>query len=332
MADHTDEFNQRSAGAGDARPGSICKYLGLREDSETFYLYPSAWNQCHRPGDFPIPVSSRYQGVHCLTAEHVNCPLYLPDWDGTVPAESHGRPTKKRGASQRRKNRKVIFTGIVITLALMGFIAFLGMQGGVARNRTRYIFNQIVEVFRGDQPQNPVRRSTPTPPPPTETFTPAPSRTPPPSATLAPTLTPAPTDTPFFLSPTSETTAFPTPGPGLMTPFGPSGGYLIHVVQAGESFVAIAQLYGTTATVLQALNPTVEGVSLWVGRQIVVPIGVTSAAGLPQFVVHFTTAMTDLFSLADFYQSDPEQIRYYNQLGEGETVPSGRWLIIPLLP
>jgi LysM repeat protein len=116
-----------------------------------------------------------------------------------------------------------------------------------------------------------------------------------------------------------------------MTPFGPESGYLIHVVQAGESYLSIADLYGTTPAVLQGVNPTVEGASLWVGRQIVIPVGVTSLGSLPQFVVVFTTETVNINALADFYGSDPEQIRFYNQLGADDLVPSGRWLIIPLL-
>jgi hypothetical protein len=133
-------------------------------------------------------------------------------------------------------------------------------------------------------------------------------------------------------SPSATFTPFPTAGPGLGTPFGPDRQFLIHVVAAGESYTSIGQIYATNPDVLRAVNPTLEGVSLWVGRQIVVPMGAQELADLPPFEITYTQEAVNLLALADFYESDPEQIRFYNQLGSAEEVPSGRWLIIPLFP
>ena len=59
-------------------------------------------------------------------------------------------------------------------------------------------------------------------------------------------------------------------------------------------------------------------------------VGVLDASSFPVFEVFFTTAPVALTVLAEAFGASAEDIRYYNQLGETDAIPSGRWLIIPL--
>lgn len=311
-------------------PESVCPFLGMVEDSQTYYQYASNWNQCHRPAR-PSSVSMQHQAEYCLSAEHVNCPVFKSDWEGEFPVQftSHhgGRRTSQDAAGQGALSRRsllLVLAAILIILVAIGAVlawrlpAVRGILG---------LDNTPAEETAGagvGQTATAALEPTATAPP---TASPPPTQTPPPTETAMPSATPAPTETPL---PTN--TPFPTPGPGFETPFGPDLGFLIHVVQPGESFTSIAQAFSTTSEVLQAINPTIEGASLWAGRQIVVPIGADGSEDLPIFIVVFTGEQVELQELADFYGSDPEGIRFYNALGPESGVPAGRWLIVPVEP
>ena len=62
-----------------------------------------------------------------------------------------------------------------------------------------------------------------------------------------------------------------------------------------------------------------------------IPIGETDPTGIPAFTVIFTTEAVSVENLAVVNNSDPDLIRFYNGLGEEPAIPSGRWLIIPIL-
>ncbi len=151
--------------------------------------------------------------------------------------------------------------------------------------------------------------------PPGETTTPEDPATPPPSQTMS-------------ASPTR--TAFPTPGPGLETPFGPGGGFLIYLVRPGESFSSIAQAFGTSEAALRRSNGLLPTDLLQAERLIVVPIGQTDLEALPSFRIVYLTQKRSLAELAEDLAVDPEQIRLYNQLGTHQEIPVGRWLIVPV--
>jgi len=293
-------------------PDEFCPFLGTRDDPETLFQYASEWNHCHRPGT-PNSIDLGHQARYCLTKQHVNCPVYKGA-GGPFPSELAG------SAGEEKKSTFSIarMTGGVLILLSLAGLFWLGARamsalgaGGADGTPT---LDPAVALLTPSQGVGSESTATATA-----------TRTLEPSATLEPSFTPTSTETPL---PTS--TPFPTGGPNLETPFGPDGMFLIHVVKAGESFTSISNNYGTTVQVLQVINVTVQGALLWEGRQIVVALGVEDPAGLPQFEVVYTTASTTVEALADEYDSDPEQIRFYNQLGPGPQIPSGRWLIIPV--
>lgn len=319
------------------KPHTVCKYLGVSDDPDTYFQYVSTWNYCHRPNSIQSLLPT-HQADFCLSEKHKRCPVFQDSWSGEFPKDLMALTSPGRGSRAARYGGRGPGRGG--RAALGWFLVLAAVAGilGLFAWTTPAVRVGLVRLFGGPQAGRPsqvagggslpVASETPAL---SQSLAPSatvePSMTPLPSRTALPTLTPLPTETP---APTE--TPFPTPGPGLETPFGPSGQFVIHVVAPGESFNAIAARYNTTPEVLQAVNPSIEGTSLWVGRQLVVPIGASSAEDLPAFSVLFTTETVMLSDLAEEFGSDVEDIRYYNQLGDTDSVLSGRWLIIPIAP
>lgn len=89
-----------------------------------------------------------------------------------------------------------------------------------------------------------------------------PTSTPPPTPTIgvalaAATLPPTPTPAPYTPAPTATPTVTPTP--------------VVHVIQAGESLLAIANQYDVSVAALQDANGILDPRTLQIGQQLVIP-------------------------------------------------------------
>ena len=301
----------------------ICPFIGIRGDATTYSQFPSRQNHCHVPVH-PEPIQPDHQRAYCLTTEHLQCPVYRQEGAVNLPPEL------------RRENpaQPVLRKWIVWLLSLIGFVALMVLLTFLIRPLSNPLPFSSINPLHPTETNPPIPTLLPTPSPlsniPTQPVVlNAPSQTPTPSPSLYVRASPSHTHTP--MTPTVTPTFFPTPGPGLGTPFGTTPQYLIHVVQAGESFTSISAKHGTTVEVLQALNILVEGQSLWEGRLIVVPLGaVTDPEGLLKFRVYLVPENTTLSQVAALFNADPKQIRSANALGPQPEIPAGRWLIIPV--
>ncbi|MEW6716780.1 MAG: LysM peptidoglycan-binding domain-containing protein [Chloroflexota bacterium] len=143
-----------------------------------------------------------------------------------------------------------------------------------------------------------------------------------PEITETPLTPPTATNTPLPLS-------SPTPGPPLGVPFGNEPKFVIHQVTEGESLVLIANIYGTTQEAIQAVNFWMPS-PLWSGWYVVVPINTFDTSGLPSFEVYIVAnGGISVETLAADLKTNIDDLRYYNALGDGATIPQGRWLLIP---
>jgi len=322
MSDARESPGSYTQGEPSKKPPAICRHLGISNDPDTYFQYASTWNFCHRP-DAIRPLATGVQGKHCLTANHVNCPVFQAGWDGRFPRDWVARSDEFEASDLsgagpwRTVQTGVLFFLLITALALLFGFILPSMLSPDERNfpvvagaDPAALTEQVLTVLQ-----------------PTETPVPSPTSAPTEAPAGSPTPGP-PSATPEPLTPTE--TPLPTDGPGLGTPFGPDDGFVIHVVLPGESYLSIANRYSTTPEVIQVLNPSVEGTSLWVDDRLVVPIGAAGAEGLPVFTTFFTTEAAGLTALADLLGTDPELLRYYNQLGDADLVPAGRWLIVPL--
>ena len=129
---------------------------------------------------------------------------------------------------------------------------------------------------------------------------------------------------------TSTAELEPSPGPAVMTPFGPNGQYLLHRVRSGESLSLIANLYGTTTDVIIAQNLLVPGSTLWPGEILVIFPARMDSEGLPRFRVVFLEEEVLISDFAAEHSASEEDLRFYNSLGSGEIIPARRWMIIPI--
>jgi hypothetical protein len=290
---------------------TVCPFLGLPGDPDTRYLYANSANSCHK-FDHPRAITLDYQLEYCLTQNFEQCYVYL-EKNQAAPL------TEETVEKQPRRIPIWLLAGALVIVLLAG--AFLVTTG----------FDPGGDSILPSVPPTSIENPTSEPAeiagevPPTPTALPLPTQTP----TPVPSDTPAPTLTPTEIPPPSET-PFPTPGPGLETPFGDEIQYVIHVVQPGESYTRIGENFSTSPEVLERVNFAIEGTSLWVGRAIVVPIGVDDASSLPVFQVVFVESASSIEQLAAAYQSNADLLRSYNGL-EQDQVPAGRWLIVPLV-
>ena len=138
-------------------------------------------------------------------------------------------------------------------------------------------------------------------------------------------VTQIPTQTPTI----TPTLPPPTPGPGLETPFGGQGEYLLHQVKFGDNLPKLARAYKTERDVIAAANALIPDHSLQPDQVIVILPGRTDSFGIEPLVVLFLDKDTMVSELASRYGVTIDELRQYNDLGPGEKIPAGRWLIMP---
>lgn len=279
-----------------------CPFIGRKSDQNTSHLYPSKGNYCHRANP-PQRIQITHQAELCLNGKYEQCPAYSQDGLERLPADI--------AVHKRKRKKRSLWPVIIITLGLF-LVTGLFVFGFVFPLRAS-------ETGETKTPRELAYYATPT-------------SSPLPSLTPFRTLTPIPTSTftPFPTStPTIAFTPFPTSGPSLTTPFGPDKNYLIHSVRAGDSFAYLENEYNTTTEVIMAMN--VLGNILQPEMKLVLMPGQADPTDLPKFEVVFLDQQLDVIEIAGMYSASVEEIRYYNALGpSAESIPAGRWLIIPV--
>ena len=285
---------------------AACPHLSSFRDVTTFYAYPSAANGCGRAAP-PAPLPGSHQARFCLTARHTECPLNAPSWSGTFPPEVRAAAEREWGRRRPRSMRRRLLW-VILSIVFVGAIAVAGWAlSDSIPAATAGPGGQAQAVAPSREPAGIPSRT--------------PSASPSPSPTAPPTLAPSDTPAPLFTA---------TPGPALETPIGLAPTYLIHSIQTGESLSSLAQAYITSPQAIQAAN-RLEGLPLWVGQLVVVPVGINDPTGVPGFaVVQVAEPGETLSDVAARFAADPESIRRYNALSEDPWLPAGRWLIVPL--
>jgi hypothetical protein len=116
----------------------------------------------------------------------------------------------------------------------------------------------------------------------------------------------------------------------METPFGPDDRFVLHTVKQAESYSKIAESYQTSIEVIQNTNDLIEGASLWVDTILVIMPGQTESSGVPKFRIVLLENTTSISDLAEVHGISADEVIYYNSLGSIESIPTGRWLIIPI--
>lgn len=284
----------------------VCPYIGRSDDPESFFAFPAPANRCFRV-DKPEGIAGSHQARFCLTARFSECPVNSPSFTGPLPVDLRSSFRRGRWRQLKRGTRLGLILLVSMTIA--------------AVTAVWWFWHDIWE------PSSPVTVPTHTSVgvisqatiPPTQTEI----------SILFPTNPPPSTPTPVP-SPSPQLTLSPTPGPDLDTTIGPASPFLIHKVEAGETLFLIATTFNSSVEAILAAN-ALEGLPLWVDELLIIPVGDVNVGDLPVFDAYQVPPEgTTVIQVAELFNIDPEAIRVYNILGEGEDLPSGRWLIIPV--
>ncbi|HEC22757.1 MAG TPA: response regulator [Chloroflexi bacterium] len=110
-----------------AIPAQHCPYLGIRGDPETWFAFPTEENYCQRPKT-PKPIALAHQSDVCLSASHVNCPVFQHEgeWSGPLPQEIQGESPLMAFL----RERWMIIAGAAVGLVIVGVILILVLSGG----------------------------------------------------------------------------------------------------------------------------------------------------------------------------------------------------------
>jgi capsular exopolysaccharide synthesis family protein len=138
-----------------------------------------------------------------------------------------------------------------------------------------------------------------------------------------------PTSVPTSVPTYTPTSLPPTPGPGLGTPFGAQGEYLLHQVNFGDNLPNLSEVYQTDRDVIVAANGLLPNQSLQPDQVILIMPGRTDSFDIVYMVVLFQDTDISVQELAARHGVSDEEMRRYNDLGPGDTIPGGRWIIIP---
>ena len=289
-----------------------CPYLGIKTDENTSHLYPSRANYCHRVSP-PGRIGRGWQSQWCLAGQYKDCLVFSQDGLSKLPAGI--------GVAKHKRRRKKPWRIVILGLILCGLGAIFLLWNGDLFQASEVVGNETLASM--------AYFATPTSlHSPSSTL----SNTSPPALTSTVIHTPSSTPTPISTyTPSITSTPYPTSGPNLTTPFGPDHSYLIHSVGQGESFASLENKYKTTREVIKAINSLSESDILSTGKRLVIMPGQGNPVNLPIFKIVFLDQQMDVIEIAGMYSSSVEDIRYYNALGQSdESIPSGRWLIIPV--
>lgn len=304
-----------------------CPYLGIHSDKKTRYSYASRNNTCHLVQK-KEPVCREHQLDYCITSAYRNCPVFKGKYKRALPDEI------RLEVDSKPINMQTLLFGIVAVILIL---IVLVLFGGWAPLESLLSFNNppatSTATLLGKEEQigmigNASLEKSLTPTPTVIQVEGA-------SVTLTPEIDPtkSPTESPSAttsLLPTFTTTSSPSPGPLLETPFGSGNVYLIHQVNSGENLTQLAERYQTDIEVIRKINQIDREFVLRVDQFIVLMPGVTDSVLVEAMQSRFVEEVTPLAEIAAEFSVSEEVVRSYNDLGEGNIIPGGRWLVLPI--
>ena len=343
----------------DSAGGAGCPYLGLLKDPDSCFGFAHPANCCHKV-DYPEQVHLHQQSLVCLNEAFASCPVYRSRAMIRLPRNFRGRTSKPPWRADWRNSSWLFFASfLVLILALLMVrglqgVAVLsaGLDEGAAREAAlETIVSGQWATLTAEPGIVPGVGATPTVssfPFVSPRYTPiAGSKS---TATATPS-TQVPTTTEVINTPTA---IIYTPGPEMETLFGQSselplsGPFLLHLVSDDETLEKLALNYHTSEGVLKAINTELsssdlqpqpgkdagasltEIAKLHPGMILVVSPGLKDPQRLPVFRVDHLQEQVLLEDYARSNAVSVDELRSYNDLGSGEWLPKGRWIIVPV--
>ena len=279
-----------------------CPHLGLKNDPDTSFDYPSIWNTCHRSNPPEVPLLD-HQAVTCLTPEHTNCPIFLSTGNDKLPSSliEHGR-----GKNIKRSKRRWIFGLIIILLSfIVLFVLSQFLKPGQTPEQTQVNTPQATTPSFMEQETQLVAVTTDIIESPTQEVTP-------PEVNIS-------TDTPAVEEVLHK----------LDTPIGTDQKFILHKIADGESLEQYAVLYNTSRETIVKINYLLP-IPLWIDRLVVIPLDLIDAVDLPTFEAYLVTdEEISLEKLALKLGSDVEKMAYFNGIKSSHVFYRGDYILVP---
>jgi hypothetical protein len=283
----------------------FCPHLGLKSDLTTSFSFPSKGNVCYHAKGRPTP-ELEYQRATCLSAMHINCPVYKSPPGVKLPDNiRQPRDIKKV------KPKHILWFGLVI-LVISGLWLSLTYR--------EQLFSQINQIIVPAWQQTQQALPSELPPSPTTVdFTPTHTQpvTPTATTTNTPEPTPSPTHTkvPVILA--------------LGIPIGSEIQFLMHRVVEGEAIGQFANRYNTTEAAIRAVNYDMPSV-LFIDWILVIPLNIEDASELPAFQpIQIEEGGISVEAFARQLDVDIEDISYYNHVDPARILQPGEWILVP---
>jgi hypothetical protein len=278
----------------------VCPFLGLKDDPETALSFASSHNHCFHAKPV-LPVRLDFQRTYCLKSNHTNCEEFNRKGNTPLLPKQKSSPFSGQRINISKTSVWILLLGSVAIV----LIAWQVLGGGLLGSGTQE------NLPKATQPAflTEVGLQTPTVSPTQIQNTP--------TATTPATALPTQIATPTISSPHA-----------LETPIGVAHKLIIHRAEAGESLMSVASRYWTTVEAIQAINyylPT----PLQIGALIIVPVNQTDVTGLPAFDAFEVNADISVGLLAQQLSVDTASLELYNGFGNGESLYSGEWVIVP---
>lgn len=282
----------------------FCPHLGLKSDPTTSFSFPSKGNACFHAKGRPTP-ELEYQRATCLSAMHINCPVYKSPSGVKLP--DNIRQPKEINKLQPKS---ILLVGLVILL-ISGLWLSL--------NYREQLFSQINRIIVPAWQQTQQALPSEFPPSPTVEFTP--THTQPVTPTATTTNTPEPTPSPTI-----------TKGPVILAlgiPIGSEVQFLLHRVLEGEAIGQFATRYNTTEAAIRAVNYDLPSV-LYIDWVLVIPLNIEDASELPAFQpIQMEEGGISVEAFARQLGVDIEDISYYNHVDPNRILQPGEWILVP---
>jgi hypothetical protein len=273
-----------------------CPHLGLGDDPEIYYSYPSTGNRCHHCRRPAIPAPA-HQESYCLTADHKDCPVY---W----------HPRKKAFPSSLQATEVVRSRSLApLTVALAVLIGLGAIGFGASQLLSANAGGNLLVPMTGASPSVATIAS--------------------PLGALQSLTTPSPFPT-SMAAPTD--TALPPPR-ALEEPFELDGTTLLmHRVRAGDMFETVDSEYRTAPEVLRALNYSLTGPLLANTVIVIAPGARIVDPALPSFMPRMVDAApATIDDLAARYHVDAAALAHYNGCTPKCTFSPGEWILVPVI-
>lgn len=98
---------------------------------------------------------------------------------------------------------------------------------------------------------------------------------------------------------------------------------------SGENLNQYAATYNTSVEAILAVSYELK-TPVWVDSLVIIPVGFTDVADLPSFEAYqLSGSGRSVEALAQELGVSAADLKYYNAIGDGESLLVGDWLIIP---